>query len=99
VWKTLQAGFTLWAVLDANNIFRPLSIDDIVRIKSLLPESINFDYVDENNLHVNVENSSNPVVMKDKDDMFKLPHADISTVLYFEFVDGELRPKLNRRKG
>ena len=83
----------------ANNVSRPLSIDDIVRIKTLLPESINFDYVDENNLQVNVENSSNPVAVKDKDDMFKLPRADVSTVLYFEFVDGELRPKLNRRKG
>jgi hypothetical protein len=85
--------------LYANNVSRPLSIDDIVRIKTLLPESINFDYVDENNLQVNVENSSNPVAVKDKDDMFKLPRADVSTVLYFEFVDGELRPKLNRRKG
>ena len=85
--------------MDANKVSRPLSIDDIVRIKALLPESINFDYVDENNLQVNVDNSSNAVVMKDKDDMFKLPHGNLSTVLYFEFVDGELRPKLNRRKG
>jgi hypothetical protein len=85
--------------LDVNKVSRPLSIDDIVRIKALLPESIHFDYVDENNLQVSVDNSSNAVVMKDKDDMFKLPLGNPSTVLYFEFVDGELRPKLNRRKG
>jgi hypothetical protein len=85
--------------LDAKKVCRPLSIDDIARIKSLLPESINFDYVDENKLQVNVENSSNAMVVKNNEDIFKLPRGDASTVLFFEFVDGELRPKMNRRKG
>jgi len=79
-----------------------LSVDDIVRIKSLIPDSVNFDYVDEVKLEINVENSSPTMVAKQKDDIFMLKSSSnpaINSVLFFEFTDGELRPKVNRKKG
>jgi hypothetical protein len=79
-----------------------LSIEDIVRIKALLPDSVNFDYVDESKLEVNLENSATIPPNKQKDDIFKLDTADeseVSKVLYFEFIDGQLKPKVNRKKG
>ena len=83
-------------------IHRPLSVDDIVRIKAIIPDSINFDYVDEGKLEVNVENSFPATVAKQKDDIFTLKLSNnqtVTSVLFFEFTDGELRPKLNRNKG
>jgi len=97
--ENLTRRYEPLCVLVTHRPCRPLSVDDIVRIKSLLPESINFGYVDENHLQVNAETSSSAKVVTNNEDIFKLPSGDISTVLYFEFVDGELRPKLNRRKG
>jgi hypothetical protein len=77
-------------------------VDDIVRIKALIPDAISFDYIDEDKLDVNVETASASTLVKQKDDIFQLnkerDHA-VSKVLYFEFIDGELRPKLNRIKG
>jgi hypothetical protein len=77
-------------------------VDDIVRIKTIVPDSINFDYVDEGKLYVNDENSSATTFAKQKDDIFSLKSSnnpDTTSVLFFEFTDGELRPKLNRKKG
>lgn len=81
---------------------RPLSIDDIVRIKALIPEAINFDYVEEAKLDVNFENTTPASNVKQKDDIFAMDpehETKLSTVLFFEFIDGELKPKLNRKRG
>ena len=83
-------------------LHRPLSVDDIVRIKALIPDSVNFDYVDEGEFEINVENSSSTIVAKQNDDIFKLKSSSnpaVNSVLFFEFTDGELRQKLNRKKG
>jgi DEAD/DEAH box helicase domain-containing protein len=83
-------------------IIRPLVVDDIVRIKALIPGAVSFDYVDEEKLDINVETASALALIKQKGDIFKLNEkgdSAVSMVLYFEFVDGELRPKLNRDKG
>lgn len=80
----------------------PLVVDDIVRIKALIPDAISFDYIDEDKLDVNVETASASTLVKQKDDIFQLNKEGdpaVSKVLYFEFIDGELRPKLNRNKG
>lgn len=77
-------------------------MDDIVRIKALIPDAISFEYVDEENLNINVETASATALVKQKNDIFTLnPRGTTanSTVLYFEFIDGELRPKLNRNRG
>lgn len=83
-------------------ILRTLSVDDLVRIKAVIPESINFDYVDEGKFDVNVENSSTTIVANRKDDIFNLKSSNnpaVTSVLFFEFTDGELKPKPNRKKG
>jgi hypothetical protein len=77
-------------------------VDDIVRIKALIPDAISFDYVDEEKLDINVETASASTLVRQRDDIFKVNEkgdSAVSTVLYFEFIDGELRPKLNRNKG
>jgi hypothetical protein len=71
-----------------------------VRIKALVPEFINFDYVDEGKLDVNIENSSPAFVVKEKEDIFTTSPSNcacVSPVLYVEFTDGELRPTVNRK--
>ena len=72
-----------------------------MRIKALIPESINFDYVDEGKLDVNIENSSPSIVIKEREDIFTLSSSNggcASPVLFVEFTDGELRPTVNRKK-
>lgn len=84
----------------SSNHVRILTIEDIVRIKTLMPESVYFGYVDASTLDVNFEGQSSKSVQKD--DIYRLPTVDESNpprVLFFEFTDGELRPKANRRKG
>jgi hypothetical protein len=79
-----------------------LTIDDIVRIKALIPDSVNFDYVDKGQLDVDAESVPPRVIAKQDDDIYRLAQTSISalsSVLYFEFTDGELKPKLNRNKG
>ena len=83
-----------------DNSSRPLSTDDIVKIKALIPESVNFDYVDEGNLTVNLENIAAVTGNKRREDIFDLlpkPNSSASLVLHFEFIDGELRPKKKRK--
>jgi hypothetical protein len=84
----------------SSNHVRVLTIEDIVRIKTLMPESVYFGYVDGSTLDVNFEGQSSKGVQKD--DIYRLPTVDESKpprVLFFEFTDGELRPKVNRPKG
>ena len=66
-------------------------------IKALLPEAITFEYVDKDALEINVD-PSGYLNNKIKKDIFELKEAATS-VLHFAFVDGELRPKVNRTKG
>lgn len=81
---------------------RPLTIDDITRIKALIPDSVNFDYVDTGQLDVNTGSVFANVSAKQDNDIFELAstgNSALSLVLYFEFTDGELKPKLSRNKG
>ena len=71
-----------------------LQILDIARIKFLVPESINFAYIREEELCIDVESSDT------SSDVFKvkLPtETNGQQVLLFEFTDGELRRKVERR--
>jgi len=60
-----------------------------------------FDYVDEETLSMNVEIASASTKTQPATDIYNVASADKNTspVLYFEFIDGELRPKLNRKMG
>jgi hypothetical protein len=60
-----------------------------------------FDYVNEDKLNVNLDTNSMPL-QPDKFERLdpNLPvELGATSVLYFEFVDGELRPKLNKNPG
>jgi hypothetical protein len=84
-----------------SNHFSPLTIEDIVRIKTLMPESVYFGYVEGSTLEVNFDGQGSSKEAQ-KADIYRLPNVDDSElprVLFFEFTDGELRPKVNRRKG
>jgi DEAD/DEAH box helicase domain-containing protein len=57
--------------------------------------------VDENKLTINIEHISNSSTLGERDCTRKSsPEVDstFSSVLHFEFIDGELKPKLNRKK-
>jgi len=81
----------------------PLIVDDVVRIKALLPDTVMFDYVDEDKLIVNVDSASlslEPSTSGTAPRMVTPRESSLPTsVLYFEFIDGELKPKLNRNIG
>jgi len=73
----------------------------MVRIKALMPESVYFDYIDGSTLQVDFDSQSKSK-RSEKEDIFHLPNINgsgLSRVLFFEFTDGTLRPKVNRRKG
>lgn len=81
---------------------RPLSVKDIVHIKGLIPEAVCFEYVDENKLNLDIEAPSKSSDPKGSTSAVESPlptNPDFSKVLYFEFVDGDLKPKPNRKKG
>jgi DEAD/DEAH box helicase domain-containing protein len=81
---------------------RPLSVDDIVRIKALIPNSVSFEYVDEGQLGIDVETSEPKHNVKHREDIYmvKSEHSSHgSEVLFFEFTDGDLKPKVNRKQG
>lgn len=103
------------------HIKRKLSIEDVTRVKAVRPEGINFMYVDEVMLELDVKGS-------ERDDVFKTsrsaraqnlahdssvgglsgrdflqPHheepvGDAREVLYFEFIDGDLKREVPDRK-
>ncbi|CCG80947.1 putative DEAD/DEAH box helicase [Taphrina deformans PYCC 5710] len=65
-----------------------------------MPESINFDYIDEDSLAVHVLEQGEKWSDKAHHDLFKTKKSSkqIETVLLFEYVDGELKRKINREK-
>lgn len=79
---------------------RPLTIEDVAQIKCLVPESINFDYIDEDSLAVHVLEQGEKWSDKAHHDLFQTKKTSkaVETVLLFEYVDGELKRKINREK-
>ncbi len=73
-----------------------LLVEDVAQIKTLVPKAINFAYVDEAMLEVNVTNeSSTKASRKAKDDqLFEITNLrdnKKSEVILFEFIDGDLK--------
>lgn len=79
---------------------KPLTIEDVAQIKCIVPESINFDYIDEESLAVHVLEQGERWTDKAHHDLFETKRnaKEIETVLLFEYVDGELKRKINREK-
>lgn len=83
-----------------NLLRKPLTIEDIAQIKWLMPDSINFDYIDEDSLAVHILEQGERWSEKAHHDLFKEKRQSgpVQNVLLFEFVDGELKRKINREK-
>lgn len=86
------------------HIKRELLVDDIAQIKALLPSVINFVYVDEAMLQVNLMGSednmagrrANEFRLADHDDREK--ENERNEVLLFEFIDGDLKRQVQHKK-
>ncbi|KAF3170807.1 hypothetical protein TWF225_009796 [Orbilia oligospora] len=89
-----------------DHIKRPLSVDDIAQIKFLVPDAVNFEYVDEEALQLQVFEGNKAVNNKERD-VYLPPEEKGKKVLLFEYTDGDFRqnPKAKsnqqgrRRKG
>lgn len=88
-----------------SHIKRPLVVEDISRIKTLLPNSIHFTYVDEDLLEVNVMAGSSSKKDKEWEELYSgtgnktTPGGSTKgkEVLYFEFTDGGLKAKHGKK--
>lgn len=101
--KHLATTFeTIKSAVEANTK-RPLHIEDVAKVKKLVPQAINFQYVDEAMLQVALMGEEDLRQGRKVDDMFpenpmeernrrqvegKYEHLE---VLLFEFIDGDLK--------
>lgn len=86
-----------------SNIKRELKIEDVAKIKLLVPHAINFQYVDETMLEVALMGEEDLRKGKATGDLFtqlpaeeravrdRLGKQDHNEVLFFEFIDGDLK--------
>ncbi|KAF2180601.1 P-loop containing nucleoside triphosphate hydrolase protein [Zopfia rhizophila CBS 207.26] len=85
------------------HIKRELLVEDVAQITSLIPRSINFTYVDETMLQLNLMGSednntgrrSKEFVIAETSQMDKQEHKE---VLLFEYVDGDLKRQVQHAK-
>ncbi|KAF2475828.1 P-loop containing nucleoside triphosphate hydrolase protein [Lindgomyces ingoldianus] len=85
------------------HIKRELVIEDVAQIAALVPRSINFEYVDEAMLQINLMGSEENISGKrarefaivDPSEMDKNEHK---AVLLFEFIDGDLKRQVQHAK-
>lgn len=82
------------------HIKKELTVEDIAQIKTILPTCVHFAYVDEAMLQVYVAAASQPTGskrQKEVEDVYAMAKRDqddaATEVLYFEFTDGNLKPK------
>ncbi|RMY46451.1 hypothetical protein D0865_09278 [Hortaea werneckii] len=101
---------TIKSAVEAN-IKRKLDIEDVAKVKRLVPQAINFQYVDEEMLQVALMGEEDLRQGKKRvDDMFPAnPTEDRNTrqaqgkgehneVLLFEFIDGDLKRQVQHPK-
>ncbi|KAL5403276.1 hypothetical protein PMIN03_009981 [Paraphaeosphaeria minitans] len=84
------------------NIKRELAVEDVAQIAALIPKAINFVYVDEATLQVNLVGAEENAKSRNARDFFVSDHELGShahkEVLLFEFVDGELKRQVQHAK-
>ncbi|GME65562.1 Helicase [Neofusicoccum parvum] len=86
------------------HIKRELLVDDVAQIRALVPTAINFAYVDEAMLQVNLMGSednmagrrANEFRLADPDDRER--DEENKEVLLFEFIDGDLKRQVQHKK-
>ncbi|KAF2423820.1 P-loop containing nucleoside triphosphate hydrolase protein [Tothia fuscella] len=83
---------------------RELIIDDVAQITKLIPRAVNFAYVDEKMLQINLMGAEdNYNGRKQKELIFQDPIKTVENeepkeVLFFEFVDGDLKRQVQHAK-
>jgi DEAD/DEAH box helicase domain-containing protein len=83
---------------------RELTIDDVVQVKALLPRAINFSYIDELMLQINMIGAEdNYRGRKAKEFVIQEPlgveeDGQRKEVLLFEFIDGDLKRQVQHAK-
>lgn len=83
------------------NIQRELVIEDVARITALIPRAINFAYVDEAMLQINLMGAEDNKKGKAGDFIISEPELDKherKEVLLFEFLDGDLKRQVQHAK-
>ncbi|KAJ4291659.1 ATP-dependent 3'-5' DNA helicase [Kalmusia sp. IMI 367209] len=84
------------------NIQRELVIEDVAQIKALIPNAINFAYVDEAMLQINLMGVEENVSGKKTRDFViaepELDEREHKEVLLFEFIDGDLKRQVQHAK-
>ncbi|KAL5388211.1 hypothetical protein DPSP01_003200 [Paraphaeosphaeria sporulosa] len=84
------------------NIERELVVEDVAQMAALIPKAINFAYVDEAMLQVNLVGAEENAKGRNTRDFFvpdpELDKHDHKEVLLFEFVDGELKRQVQHAK-
>lgn len=102
--KHLATTFEMIKTTVESHIGRELSIQDVAKIKALIPRAINFAYIDEDLLQVNLmgeqENSKNKrfegyVPPNPQDDTEARGNKE---VLLFEYIDGDLKRQVQHAK-
>jgi DEAD/DEAH box helicase domain-containing protein len=86
------------------HIKRELVIDDVAQVKSLIPRAINFAYIDEMMLQINMMGAEdNYTGRKTKEFIIQETIQDPEDgtrkeVLFFEFIDGDLKRQVQHAK-
>jgi DEAD/DEAH box helicase domain-containing protein len=109
--KHLATTFeTIKSAVEAN-IKRELTIDDVAKIKLLVPQIINFQYIDKHMLQVSLMGEENIMQGKRAKDFFPMNfreenrveegssagrEEDEGEVLLFEFIDGDLKRQVQQ---
>ncbi len=104
--KHLATTFATIKKTVEGHIKRDLLVDDIAQIKSLIPNAINFAYVDQASLQVAVMGDEDSIQRgRDKDVHFldvsvgeKASHGKSKDILLFEFVDEDLKRQVIHSK-
>ena len=86
-----------------SHIGRELAISDVAKIKALVPRAINFAYVDEAMLQVNLMKEQDRTLRQAKDFIIPDPteqdqDEEHREVLLFEYIDGDLKRQVTNKK-
>ena len=107
--KHLATTFETIKTAVEGHIKRELLITDIARIKALLPQAINFAYVDESSLQVAVLGEEDGIrggrakefrslQFSKEDSSVPNIHSEQKDLLLFEFIDGDLKRQVTNSK-
>lgn len=102
--KHLATTFETIKATVEGHIKRELTVEDVAKIKVLVPRSINFAYIDEKMLQVNLMGKEDGLIGRRVKEFIPIePKEDVEQtesgeVLLFEFIDGDLKRQVQHAK-